>query len=370
MKLKDFFCDIFDYHGDKITDPGAIKDRPDPRDFKWDEFSPQYAPFDWSRGYDVESVLQKRLSNPTFALPVKDQGNTSSCGGQAWGNFGGVVESLATATFEERSAKFIYSQTYVNTPGGGSAGRDNCQLVQKQGWGLESLTPSYENGSIPTEGFMRRSQDITDPARQRASEATAISYANAGNDIDSVAQAMAANSGIIIGVTGINNGTWRSENVIPPTQVQLNSGFTFRHWLYAGKAALLPNGKRAIKIFNSWGKNVGANGWQWLDEDYFKGDMVFSSWTLIYNQKVVVPSSFKYQFQVNMQYGERSEEVKMLQTALQTLGHFPSSLNPTGFYGNVTANGVYKFQVSRGISTPDRNHAGPKTRSVLNEIFK
>lgn len=373
MKFLNFFKDIFDCN-ENIVNPGAIEDRPDPRDYKWDEFSAEYAPFDWSRGYDVEVFLRKRISQPTFALPVKDQGNTGSCGGQAWASFGSVVEGLSTNTFEDRSAKFIYSQTYVNIPGGGSAGRDNCKLVQKQGWGLESLTPSYENGLPPSEGFIRRNQDITDVARQKASEATALTYANAGVDIDSVAQAMAANNGIILGVVGINNGTWKSVMPAPLTNQELNSGFTWRHWVYAGKAITMSNGKRAIGILNSWGPNVGDRGWQWLTEDHFKYTSIFSSWTLIYNQKVTIPTEFKYQFNTNMQYGDTSGEVKMLQTALQYLGHFPATLNPTGFYGSITANAVYKFQTSivngvQRVSVPDRNHAGPKTRAALNLIF-
>src|SRR5690242_17801906 len=130
---------------EKPFNPGAIVDRPDPRDWKWVEFAPTFAPFEWDKGFSIQKELRRFLKDPSFVLPVKDQGLTGSCGGQAWATYGSVLEAFATGSFEERSAKFIYSQTFVNQPGGGSSGRDNNALVKKDGFGLEELTVSYEN---------------------------------------------------------------------------------------------------------------------------------------------------------------------------------------------------------------------------------
>ena len=71
-----------------------------------------------------------------------------------------------------------------------------------------------------------------------------------------------------------------------------------------------------------------------------------------------------------MKFGDENEEVRALQNALQITGDFPANVKPTGYYGTITANAVYKFQLRNVISIPDRNNAGPKTRGALNALFK
>lgn len=343
--------------------PGGIKDREDPRDFQWSEIGFSMVPFNWQKGFDVEPDVATAVSTPGFRLPNKDQFSSYSCGGQAWANYGGALEAIFTKSFEERSAKFIYSQTYVQ--GGGSAGRDNSNVAVKQGWGKESLTPSYLNGSTD-ESFMERPSDITDAARQDAKSARALSYASVALDIDSLAQAIESNHGAVIGLTGANNGTWTSTVPVAPIAGQT----LWNHWVYAGKAKML-GGKKAIGIFNSWGASVGDNGWQWITEDYFKGlsgSSIWGGWTHIYNTNSV-PTSFQHNFQIDLVLTMNSPEVMALQHALQITGDFPASVNPTTYYGNVTANAVYKFQVRNGIAPADRNHCGPRTRAALNALF-
>lgn len=344
--------------------PGGLKDRIDPRDYKWSEIGYAMTPFDWNKGWDINAEVGRTINQPDFTLPVKNQYDSYSCGGQAWSTYGGALEAIFTGTFEERSAKFIYAQTHV--AGGGSGGRDNSALVIRQGWGKENMTRSYEPSGSVSEGFMERAIDITDAARQDAKLARALSYASSGTDIDSIAQAAEANHGVIIGINGANNGTWHSTIPMAPIAGQN----LWQHWAYVGKAGMM-GGKKAVAIFNSWGVFVGDKGWQWITEDYFKGlegTTVWDSWTQIYNNNPV-PTTINHDFQLDMAYGQSSNEVMALQQALQVTGDFPESINPTAYYGNATAAAVFKFQVRHGITPADRNHAGPKTRAALNALF-
>lgn len=344
--------------------PGAIKDREDPRDYQWKEIGFALNPFDWNKGWDIEVEVATAIKQPGFTLPNKNQYTSYSCGGQAWGTYGGAIEAVFTGSYEERSSKFIYSQTYV--VGGGSAGRDNSNLVIKQGWGKESLTSSYQTGPTVTEDFMEKTSDITDTARQNAGLARALSYASVNTDIDSIAQSAQANHGSIIGITGSNNGTWLSS--VPSAPIS-NSNLWY-HWLYVGKAGML-GGKKALKVFNSWGVGVGDKGWQWITEDYFKGlggTTVWNSWTHVYNNNPIT-SVYTHDFQLNLELGQNSNEVMALQHCLQITGDFPASINPTGYYGTATAAAVFSFQVKNGISPADRNHVGPMTRAALNKAF-
>jgi len=343
---------------DQNFNPGGIRDIPDSRDFK--QIAKIVSPYDFTDGYDVEEVLRVKLKNPSFSLPVKNQGGSFSCGGQAWSYYGQVLEAIKTGTFEEDSAKFIYAQTAVE--GGGSDGRTNCDLVVKKGWGRERYTASYENGNPPTETFITRASDITQKAYDDAKGFSAFSYVLESIEsdmIDVVAWAIEENHGVILGVAGQNNGTWYSNQPKPPT----SSIGVWNHWVYAGKTGMI-NGKKAVKIINSWGAGIGDKGWQWIDEDYFKTNNVWAVWIIKTN----------HSFDQNLEFGMEGQEVKNLQVALRKLGHFNYG-SITGFYGNITMEAVKSFQRAEKIvtwgtpGTTGYGRTGPRTRARLNSYF-
>jgi hypothetical protein len=253
---------------------GAVPDIPDKRDFKWGiDVGRDSTPFDWNKGFDIEEVLG-------FSLKGKDQNGSGSCGGQAFSYYGAVKEFLMTKTYEERSAKFLYAQCFV--PGGGSRGRDLCNIAIKQGFAKEALCLSYDKGNPPSEEFMEKVEDITDIARVDAKGTVALSYANTEADIDSIAQAIRDNGGVVLGVTGQNGKGWLTP--FPQAPDYRDWG----HWIYAGKAKII-NGKKYIGVKNSWGDSIGEFGWQWIGEDYFNAKMsgtdsgkaVWYGWTLV-----------------------------------------------------------------------------------------
>jgi len=343
--------------------PGGIKDRFDSRDYQWDEVGGAISvPFDWSEGFDIEQELSTVLKIPNFKLTVKDQNGSYSCGGQAWSYLAEVLEALATGTYEPRSAKYLYAQTYV--PSGGSRGRDNAEVYVNQGVARESALTSYKNGNPPDETFMERSVDITEAVRYNAKLAKASAYAQTGTGIESVAIAIRTNAGVVLGIDGSNNGTWDSEFPVPPTAIE------WRHWVYCGKAKLI-NGKKFIGLINSWGKNVGVNGWQWIGEDYFKSN-VWSGWTHVFAP--VTSPVFSHNFQNNLKYKQTNQEVVALQDALRIDGEFPQSVQSTGYYGAITAKAVLAFQFKYGLITSasesdNGQSVGPKTRAKLNNLY-
>lgn len=352
---------------EEIKNPGAIPDRPDPRDYKWEEVGAGISGFDWNKGYDVEVEIGKAIGKTDFKMPVKDQNGSGSCGGQAMAYFGQAVEALATGSFEERSAKFVYAQTFIPFPEGGSSMRDNCAIVVNQGWGLEADTPSYDKGNPPTEAFMQRPQDITTQARVNAKSAKAKAYVNIEVLFDKIAQAVATNGGAIVGVTGSNNGTWLSLYPLHPVEAEL----TWRHWVYIGKAKLI-GGKKYLGIINSMGAKAGDNGWQWISEDYVP--FMWNPWTLVYN-KEGVPAGFSHDFKYDLVFGERNSEVVALQKALQQDGQFPVSVPASGYFGDITRSAVLDFQIKHKVDDLASLYAlngrrvGPKTRAILNSLF-
>ena len=250
---------------------GAIRDIVDTRDYQWSEIGKSSTPFNWIQGFDVEDKLG-------FKIPVKNQGNSLSCGGQAFSYYAQVLEALNTKTFEERSAKFLYSQCWC--PEGGSRGRDICKILAGQGSAKEAFLPSYYTDKTPLkEEDYRDSTNINNVIRQDAKGTLALSYVNISPvDIETLAQAIRDNNGCVIGVTGDNNGTWMSEFPKPPKKNQWN------HWVYACKCKII-KGKKMIGIINSWGEECGDKGIQWIGEDYFAAytdyPAVWQAWTMV-----------------------------------------------------------------------------------------
>lgn len=352
---------------------GAIKSPLDPKDYTWEEYAMGVAPFDWTAGFDIEVAIGHTIS-------PKNQGESGSCGGQATGSLSAAQEAVATGTFEERSAKYPYAQ--VCAPGGGSNGRQLMEIYRTQGIALESLCLSYQNGMPPTEAFMERIADITVAARTNAKTTLIKSYVSISPDIDSVAQAIKANGGVMIGIDGSNNGTWLSEY---PTHPKDNEAI-WRHWLFAGKAKLI-NGVKHIAVLNSWGTAAGKNGWQWISEDYFKASVydssfaieqacVWEAWTCVFNANPV--TTFTHNFTKDIAYGQSGDEVRALQMALQQDGSFPAGFDltptayPKAYYGDMTSQAVLKFRAKYSIDTstdPKGQNAGPKTRAKLNQLY-
>lgn len=352
--------------------PGAVPSRPDPRDYSYAEIAAGAPQFDWKKGYDLEHELEVKFK-------VKDQNGSFSCGGQAWAYYIAALEAAFSNTLEERSAKYIYAQTF-SPFGGGSSGRDNSEVVRKQGCARESVLSSYDNGKPPKEAFMTRPQDITDAMRADAKLSRALSYARVNTDVDSIAQAVRDNYGVVIGICGSDNGTWRSERPKYPHYGQK----IWRHWLFVGKAKLI-KGEKCLGVINSWGTDVGDDGWQWISEEYVEALIkdtvldisqqgVWEAWTMVFNPNPP-EADFKHHFSQELHYGDKSDEVVALQKALQIDGVFPSTVPTTGYYGTITRRAVLDFQIKYQVAPLAELYSlagklvGVKTRAQLNKLF-
>jgi len=228
------------------------------------------APFDWSKGYDIEHEMSQAFSK-AFKIPVHNQDGSSSCVAQAWTTYGSIKNYFETGKWVKASARDMYSNIWIGF--GGAYLRDGGKRYIKSGVLPEHELPSYDNGNPPSETFMRkkaRKSKMLDNLRQvlQGKEYRLVSL----NTIDDFAKAIAVNGGVVFGVNGENNGTWAS------TYPKIPDKYTWRHAIYGGKV-VMRNGKKYIGILNSWGM-VGEEGWQYLGEEWFTSRNVFDGWAL------------------------------------------------------------------------------------------
>jgi len=119
------------------------------------------------------------------------------------------------------------------------------------------------------------------------------------------------------------------------------------------KQILASNEPRTIKLIefiNSWGKDVGEKGHQWIGEEYLQPKYIFETWTLDYDFQ-------KFQFTKTLKFGMKNNDVKELQKRLGVI--------QTGFFGTLTLKAVKEYQEKKGLVVD--GIVGPATRSLLNK---
>lgn len=258
----------------QVFGTGALEDPLDRRDRRYEEIASASDPVDWNKGFDVEETLD-------IKIPFKNQGKSGSCVGQGWSYYGAVINAAEVGFYDEQSAKAIYSQIELGLPEGGAYIRDGAKLFVNWGSVPEDRVSSYENGKAPTETYMKNKTWKTPAISKIAEVFQAKEYRtfNAAQNMEMFARAIRDNYGVVGGVKGNNNGTWRTLEPKPPVK-----NYEWGHCLYFGKFGVDKYGKY-IATPNSWDK-LGVDmdhldGWQKLREDWFHGPYMFNPWTLI-----------------------------------------------------------------------------------------
>jgi hypothetical protein len=260
---------------------GAFIDRLDNRDFQFADFGQAGVPFNWAQGVSIEARLKEKLGS-SFTIPVKNQGTSSSCGGQLGSYYAAVAEALNTGVYQEKSARFLYAQNYL--PDGGMYMRDIFDTLVNKGDPDAVMLPDAQ-----TEEMMRKSLDISDDIRTAAKFCKAKAYASVPVSVDTVAQAIDAGNGAGLLIQGSNNGSWRSAYPVFPKSGEDVWG----HFVYAVGAQLIL-GKKFIKIINSWGQEIGQEGYQYISEDYVKSGYVAACRTMMEISNIIGWAAIKY----------------------------------------------------------------------------
>lgn len=163
---------------------------------------------------------------------------------------------------------------------------------------------------------------------------------------------------------GENNNTWLSAEPKPPQKKE------WSHFMLWGKPRIR-KGRKAIGALQSWGRNVGENGWQWFYEDYFDSGFIRLGQTFIFD--ALLPPPTHYNFTRDLKFGSTGVDVRLLQIFLNNHGFKLALSGPgspgheTSFFGQLTRQAVIAFQKANSIS-PSLGYFGPLTRARVNAM--
>ena len=342
---------------------GAIEDpRPQEekdRDYKHEEIA-SAAPIEWKE--KPQSEWRK--------FEIFNQDGSSSCVAQSKAKEAGILNFLEEGIFIRLSARDVYAKR-SNKPGEGMWGANANDIVRDYGITLEILMPSEGK----SEAEMNNDADRTNSMKVIAKvfrAKNAITF-TAPFDIDKIAQVI--DQGIPVNVWF----KWDySEWDQPVPQISAASKQANHHSVVAVDRTLW-NGKKALIIEDSWGKNFGMNGQRVITEDWLQR-MTWASYFIDLSNLALLnpeaPTKPQYNFTKDLRVGMTDPDVKALQDCLKYEGLFPNTQESTGYFGGLTQKAVIDFQDKYAADilaplnlTKGTGIVGASTRTKLNQIY-
>lgn len=274
---------------------------------------------------------------------IKDQGISSSCGGQATSYF---LEKLYG---QEISAKSIYSRGYASV--GGMVDSVLRKVIQNMGANIEKDVPSYDayGNPLPEILYTDNSWQST-IINQDALSRSGMVPINVSIDMDSIAKAIDDYGGVIFLITGQNNGTWTSPYPKPPSINNPNP----RWGHYMDSFFYSMGNEEQIDCFQSWGNNVGDNGVQHFTKEYINSGFIVDAFS--FTKKLL--------FTTQMGFGSIGKSVYDLQNKLISEG-VSTFKAPTGIFWYQTEISVKNYQKKYNIQ--QTGYVGPLTLAQLNK---
>lgn len=302
--------------------------------------------------------------------PIRNQLSTSSCVAHSVAKSLGINNFLEEGKYLDLSPRFIYAHR-SNKPGEGMIAEDSAKIVNVHGCPLEVQVPF-----INSESEMNKIDDVTEYDKQTAliAKTKGVVYFKP-NDIDTIANYIEATGRSVNVFVQFNYNEW--------TDVPVMKGgpFNCRHCIPLTNGILYKQDTSCVAE-DSWGPSYGKGGRRILTRDWFESGRVYeayafedvqNNWRDVDLSSVIKP---KYKFNNIMKLGERNDDILALQKCLKSIGFFPETQEPTGYYGGITANAVLQFALKylpehkQEVLLVNGKSVGKKTLSKLNEIFK
>jgi hypothetical protein len=332
---------------------GALDDTRTPeekeRDFLFDEIVASAEPVVW-----IEKPPHTWRRYPLF-----NQGSSNACVAYSLALVIGAMFQQILGYFIHFSPGYIYNRrTNKDAPGMNAV--DAFSIPQRDGIALEEHVPS-QNMTDEQMALVKEKQHHIDIAR--ALFQTENYIFDPVRDIEVIASIIQKTDKPVVVWFRFNYGEW---GAVPMASLEIPR---YHHSVVATDFTLYKS-KKSIIIQDSWGPAGYDNtGLRVITEDFHRARNTFSGHVMRLKYGQSTPP--KNTFTLTMKVGDRGEEVKKLQEVLRSLGHFPTNVDTTGYYGGVTAKAVFEFQKANGVDDQGTQGriVGPATRKALNGII-
>lgn len=349
----------------------VIDERPESekeKDYRFEEIVAAINPVNW-----IEKSRDQWRKFPIF-----NQDGSGSCVAQTEAKEMGIMRWLRDKIYVHFSATDIY-QRRSNKPAGGMAAVDARNIARK-GATLEALVPSQgmNDGQMDSAAI--------EEYKRKVGEVFAVPnfVALPIKDIDTVASLIQTTGKGVMVWFYFEYREWTDTPQVMNPKLDLYAASTNRHSVTAVDFTLV-NGKKALIIEDSWGPTFGLNGQRVITEDFYKARNWYAGYLVNFQfedqtqplpqpQPTPIPKP-KYRFTKSLVFGTTNADVKALQDILRYEGLFPQNTASTGYYGAITAKGVYQFQVRHKVAPMAElnalqgRRAGEKTIQKLNALY-
>jgi len=304
------------------------------KDFNQEEFVAGISPIDWT----------EKAPDQWRSFPELNQFYTLKCVAFTTAKLALISLWLKTKETLKFSPNSIYKYR-SNSPGGGMIGDDAFGIWKDKGISLDIVCKSTQ----VQEGDP---YEISDFAKEVAKGFKLGSYITiTAKDFDRVASTLQTTGKGIMVWFYFTSREWSPE--IPKVMDNLNNPYVSeasRHSVTAVDYGL-KNGVEVIKIEDS--AHFGNKSVRYITREFFnaRNFLIKYPMNFEYEDPQVTPVNppANFVFTEIMKFGSSGEQVKQLQGKLKALGFFPSNLNTTGYFGNITKASVVKFQLSRNL---------------------
>lgn len=314
----------------------------------------------------IVTLVEKR-PDEWRSFPIADQDGSGSCVAQTVAKMAGIHYWLENGEYVPFSATHIY-QRRANKPMTGMGFPDLVNIA-KQGITLEALVPSQlmsddKMDSIEIPEYKKKVGEIF-----KLGDGIVLP----AGDFDTIASTVLTTKKPVMAWFYFTYDEWTDKPEVKNYALDKFAEATCRHSVTIVDACKV-NGEDALIIEDSWGLGRAIKGRRIITRVFFNERNYFA----LYFRKFIYVESLdkpKYKFKESMKFGDRGEDIKALQEVLRYNGMFPQDQETTGYYGQLTADGVYQFQLKYDVDTIlalsqlEGRVVGPKTIAKLNKYY-
>ncbi len=325
------------------------------KDHKFREFVASVNPVNWVK--KAQELWRK--------FPIFNQDGSGSCVMQTQCKEMGIMRFLKDGIYVHFSVGDGY-QRRVNKPASGM-GVVDARSIGKEGITLEVLVPSQNMSDAELDAI------VVDQYKRQVGQVFSVpNYVEDPRDIETIASIIQTTKKGVMVWFYFQYDEWTDRPKVINTSLDLYADSTCRHSVTAVDFILTDDGKKALIIEDSWGPNFGKAGQRIIDEDFFKARNWYAGHLVNFKfDEQTIPKP-QHTFNIDLDPWITNPEVKFLQDVLKYEGLFPLNADSTGYFGSATLKGVQAFQVKHNIiavGAPGYGRVGPRTRSVLNQIY-